>query len=72
MPAFRTRLLIKDKRTQRTYVKHGSFCVTTGTRRLVTSWRGGWAEYNDRGEPVLDSWVIPNPYIKIETRCALE
>lgn len=35
-------------------------CAKTGQRRLVTE-RGGYSEYNDRGEPVLDSWIKPLP-----------
>jgi hypothetical protein len=59
---FRTRLRCKDKTTHRTWIAHWPIesgivlCALTGSRRLITL-RGGYSEYNDRGEPVLDSWI---------------
>ena len=67
--AFRCRFRIRDKKTHRTWVahwpiEHGIFlCANTGTKVTITA-RSGYSEYNDRGEPVLDSWIEPMQYVR--------
>ena len=58
---FKTRLRVKDKATGRTgIIQYGSGFVariTTGEKRFVPPCSSGYKEYNDDGEPVLDSWL---------------
>ena len=60
------RLRVREKKTGRTYIVYWPWpdgiclCAKTGERRFVTD-AGGYSEYNDRGEPVLDSWINPLP-----------
>lgn len=63
----RMRLRIREKATHRTWLLDWSpdsdvllYCMT-GTKRLVLH-APGYSEYNDRGEPVLDSWVEPTNF----------
>lgn len=64
---FRGRLRIREKLTHRTWTAHWpwtdgiAFCYRTGSLRLITH-RAGYGEYNDRGEPVLDSWREPERF----------
>jgi hypothetical protein len=61
---FRLRLRIREKATHRTCILHWPTTFglwgyyETGRKVLITA-RAGYAEYNDRGEPVLDSWTKP-------------
>lgn len=65
----RLRIRVREKATHRTYVVHwppsDNILVwwATGTLRLVLH-TPGYGEYNDRGEPVLDSWIEPTNYIQ--------
>jgi hypothetical protein len=60
----RLRIRIRDKATRRTYLAFWpwedgiALCIATGHRVLVTR-APGYAEFNDRGEAVLDSWTEP-------------
>lgn len=62
----RCRIRGRDKATHQTWVafwpwNNGvALCVLTGTTHLITH-RAGYSEYNDRGEPVLNSWREPEP-----------
>lgn len=62
------RIRIFEKATHRTYLAHfgsgGIVCVLTGTKKLV-QYAPGYSEYNDRGEPVLDSWVVPERCVAV-------
>lgn len=69
MKIARLRLRIIDKATRRTYVASwfapGCFiCAATGSMRVVDT-RAGYSEYNDRGQPVLDSWIEPTPMVRL-------
>lgn len=67
--SFRVRLHARDKATRRTCivdwppVDNIRMTMMTGEMRPVTNSRGGYSEYNDRGEPVLDSWTVPQRYV---------
>jgi hypothetical protein len=73
MTVFRTRLHIRDKATHRTWIANWPIergvilYAMTGSKCLVTE-RGGYSEYNDRGEPVLDSWIEPLYYLRYGDR----
>ena len=64
------RLHIREKTTHRTWQaiwpwQDGiALCWMTGSKHLVTV-RAGYTEYNDRGEPVLDSWTEPTAWVVI-------
>lgn len=64
----RLRLRVIDKATRRTgvafYPWEGgiTFGFYTGEMRLITD-KAGYSEYNDRGQPVLDSWMEPIQYL---------
>ena len=70
MSVFRARLHIIEKATRRTWLafwpwENGiALCAMTGSKRLITE-RAGYSEYNDRGEPVLDSWIEPTQYVTV-------
>ena len=63
MTVARVRLRITEKATRRTYIgvypwdaSDTICCIVTGYKRFVTD-RSGYSEFNERGEPVLDSWI---------------
>ena len=64
---FRMILRVRDKSTHRTYLGRWPaqdglvICATTGHKRMNV--RAGYTEFNDRGEPVLDSWIEPTQYV---------
>lgn len=64
-------LRIMEKATRRTwraywpYQDGAALCVLTGHKHIIQN-RAGYSETNDRGEPVLDSWVEPTNYISWE------
>jgi|HubBroStandDraft_2_1064218.scaffolds.fasta_scaffold00132_14 hypothetical protein len=65
MPA-RLRIRGRNKTNHKTWIaywpweKSFALCILTGTKHLITH-RAGYSEYNDRAEPVLDSWCEPEP-----------
>ena len=62
---FPHRIRIIEKGTMRTWIaypcNHPHFApyliVATGEKRIIAPGRCGWSEYNDRGSPVLDSFI---------------
>lgn len=64
------KLRIKEKATRRTWMAYWPpidgvmLCCSTGSKRLIVN-RAGFSEYNDDGEPVLDSWLEPVQYVRI-------
>lgn len=71
MKAARIRLRVKEKATNRTYIVYphtdGRINIWWQTgRKQIIKYRAGYTEYNDRGEPVLDSWQEPINYILIQ------
>lgn len=67
----RLQLRVKEKATNRTWFQYPfdplafNICYMTGTKRLIACGRAGYSEYNDRGEPVLDSWIEQPFYARI-------
>ena len=65
----RLRIRVREKATHRTWVVDWPpdggilFCGLTGSKHLVVN-HAGYGEYNDRGEPVLDSWIEPTNYFR--------
>ena len=66
---FRLKLRIIEKATRRTYVAYYpwfaggiALCMATGWYGLINN-RNGYAEYNDRGEPVLDSYTKAERFV---------
>ena len=60
--SFRICLRVKDKATRRTCIVYPTddgvrVTLLTGEYRFVPEWKGGYSEYNDCGEAVLDSWI---------------
>lgn len=57
------RIRITEKATRRTAVaiwpwENGiALCFLTGYKQLIYPGRCGYSEYNERNEPVLDSWI---------------
>lgn len=62
------RIHVIDKVTRRTAIafypwQDGiALSLLTGEKRLITD-KAGYSEYNDRGQPVLDSWLEPQSYM---------
>jgi hypothetical protein len=67
---FKMRLRVREKATHRTWIVVWApesgviYCAVTG-RKNFCWYRSGYGEYNDRGEPVLDSWWEPEQAAKI-------
>lgn len=63
MKTARLKLRIIEKVSRRTYDAYWpwsdgiALCIATGTMRLVYPGTSGYKEYNDRGEPIPDSWT---------------
>lgn len=66
----RLRLRVIEKVSRRTYLaiwpwSDGiGFCIATGTRHIISRY-AGYREYNDRGEPVPDSWTEPQELVRL-------
>lgn len=71
MKTARMRLRITEKDTRRTY--RGvypwddgiAFCYGTGVMKFIPCGMSGYKEYNERGEPVLDSWIEQPFYVTV-------
>lgn len=62
---------IKEKATNRTWMMYGCtnglrMCIGTGHKVFIAPGSQGYSEFNDRGEPVLDSWIKQELYVIIK------